>query len=372
MNLFDLHFDTPWAFALLVLVPLLFLRTLRGRAGYGRLPLPSEALLEGVPRGWVAGIWWAPDALRIGALVLLILALARPQTEDRRIVTGEGVDIMVALDMSASMNAVDLSEERLEEVVTGGEIPNNRFDSAREILEDFVLSRQQDRLGLVVFGPEAWLKYPLTLDYGRLVQTLDGLILDRGIQDARTGSCINGCTIDGGGTAIGDALGRAYNRLRRSSAQSRIIVLITDGKREGGTLDPMAIARHVASLPADEQVRIYTFQVGSQEQTWLPATDFAGRPRVDEGGRPVYGRPQRPFPTDPELLKSIADMTGGKFYESYDQEKFREDMADLEKTVFKNRVHTTRSDVFGPFVVFALVLLMAETLLRVTRWRSLA
>lgn len=372
MNLFGLYFDTPWAFAALLLLPLLAWRTLNGRAGYGRVPIPSSALFNQVPRGIVARLWWAPDALRIGALVLVIIAMARPQTEDRRVVTGEGVDIMVALDMSASMNAVDMEESQLEELLSSGQTPNNRFDAAREILEQFVLSRQQDRIGLVVFGPEAWLKYPLTLDYSRLVQSLKGLVLDRGIQDSRTGRCVNGCTVDGGGTAIGDALGRTYNRLRRSQAPSRIIVLITDGKREGGTLDPLAISRHIASLPPSEQVRVYTFQVGSQEQTWLPAVDFAGRLRVDGSGLPMYGRPQRPFPTDPQLLKTIAEMTGGKFYESYSEEKFAADMEDLERTVFKKRVHTSRSDVFGRFLVLALVLLLGEVALRVTRWRSLA
>ncbi len=371
MNLFGLYFDTPWAFVGLVVLPLLAWRIARGRAGYGRVPLPSKSLLADVPRGLVARLWWAPDALRIAALALVIFALARPQTEDRRVVTGEGVDIMVALDMSASMNAVDMEESVLEELLARGETPNNRFDSAREILERFVLSRQQDRIGLVVFGPEAWLKYPLTLDYSRLVQNLKELVLDRGIQDARTGRCVNACTVDGGGTAIGDALGRTYNRLRRSKAPSRIVVLITDGKREGGSLDPLAISRHIASLPPSEQVRVYTFQVGSQEQTWLPAIDYAGRLRVDEQGRTMYGRPQRPFPTDPQLLKTIAEMTGGKFYESYSEEKFATDMEDLERTVFKKRVHTSRSDVFGRFLILAMALLLAEVLLRVTRWRSL-
>ncbi len=371
MNLLGLYFDTPWAFAALLLLPLLAWRIARGRAGYGRVPLPTSALVEGVPRGLVARLWWAPDGLRLLALAMIIVALARPQTEDRRVVTGEGVDIMVALDMSASMNAVDKEERQLEELLAAGERPNNRFDAAREILERFVLSRQQDRIGLVVFGPEAWLKYPLTLDYSRLVQNLNGLVLDRGIQDARTGRCVNGCTVDGGGTAIGDALGRTYNRLRRSKAPSRIIVLITDGKREGGTLDPLAISRHIATLPPSEQVRVYTFQVGSQEQTWLPAVDYAGRLRVDERGRPMYGRPQRPFPTDPQLLKTIAEMTGGKFYESYSEEKFATDMEDLERTVFKKKVHTSRSDVFARFLIIALVLLLGEVLLRVTRWRSL-
>ena len=145
--------------------------------------------------GWFGRLHRLPDVLRLLALTALIVAFARPQTTDLEVLSGEGVDVIVALDMSVSMNAVDMSEEQLQATLSSGVPPNNRFESARNILERFVMSRSQDRIGLVVFGPEAWLKYPLTLDYPRLVQTLDGLILDRGIQDARTGRCVNGCKL---------------------------------------------------------------------------------------------------------------------------------------------------------------------------------
>ncbi len=242
---------------------------------------------------------------------------------------------------------------------------------ARDTLQAFVQTRNQDRIGLVVFGRDAWLKYPLTLDYGRLVQTLEDLVLDAFYHDPETGACLNGCTISGAGTAIGDALGRAYNRLRRSKAQSKIVVLITDGKQEGGTLDAAAIARHIAALPADEHVRIYTFQVGDQQQSWIPDVDRWGRQVNGPRGLPVYRRPPRPYPTDPALLEEIASMTGGKFYQSYNEEKFVEDVADLERTVFKSQIHIARSDVFQPLALLALLLLCGEWFLRFTRWRGL-
>ncbi|MGM0574198.1 MAG: VWA domain-containing protein [Myxococcota bacterium] len=370
MNLLGLWFETPWAFLGLLLVPLLIWRAGR-RARFGRVPAPNARAFDAVNKGIVARLWWLPDALRIAAVAVLVVAVARPQTEDRQVLTGDGVDIMVALDMSASMNAVDLSEEELERSLAAGEEPGNRFEIATETLKEFIASRKQDRIGLVIFGPRAWLKYPLTLDYGRLISTLDELILDAGFQDRDTGKCINDCTISGAGTAIGDALGRAFNRLRRSESDSRIVVLITDGKQEGGSLDPLAIARHIRNLPRDERVRIYTFLVGSEDQTWVPAIDFRGRPRTDTRGLPVYQRPSQPFPTDPELLRRIAEMTGGKFYESYDEEKFQEDVADLERTVFSSRVHVTRSDVFWPLALAALLLIALEWFLRFTRWRSL-
>ena len=370
MSVFGLWFDTPWALAgLLLLLPLVW--GLVNRRRHGGVPLPSRSALAGVPLGLAGRLWWLPDGLRIAAVLALVLAVARPQTEDRQVLSGEGVDVMLALDMSISMNAVDLEETALEATLDQGVPPRNRFEIARDTLEDFVVSRHDDRIGLVIFGREAWLKYPLTLDYGRLVATLNELVLDGFQQDQATGQCLNGCTIAGTGTAIGDALGRAYNRLRRSASKSRIVVLITDGKQEGGTLDALAIARHIASLPSDEQVRIYTFLVGSQEQTWIPDIDLRGRPLVDLRGVPVYSRPRRPFPVDPDLLREIAGLTGGKFYESYNEEKFLADVEDLERTVFSSRVHVSRSDVFALVALIALLLLAAEWLLRFTRWRGL-
>lgn len=368
MKLFGLWFDTPWAFLGLLLVPLLVLWTVR-RARYGRVPTPSARAFGEIPRGIVGRLWWLPDGLRILAVTSLVVAAARPQTEDRQVVSGEGVDIVVALDMSASMNAVDTSRSELRTRISEGEIPRNRFEVATDLLQRFVGSRQQDRTGLVIFGRRAWLEYPLTLDHRRLVETLDRLVLDRGFKHPETGKCINQCTISGAGTAIGDALGRAYNRLRTSEADSRIVVLITDGKQEGGKLDPLAIPRHIRSLPEGERVRVYSFLVGSQEQTWLPKYDHQGE-LVTRQGHPIYRKPPRPFPVDPELLQRIADMTGGKFYRSYDAEKFAKDIEDLERTVFESEVNVARSDVFQPLAIAALVLVVLEWLMRFTRWRD--
>ena len=370
MNLFGFWFDTPWAFLGFLLIPLLVHHTLQCTR-HGRVPISRAHVISKRQAGFISLLWWVPDLIRILAIVVLVVALARPQTEDRQLVTGEGVDMMLALDMSISMNAVDGEENELQALLDEGEKPRNRFEIARDTLKAFISSRSQDRLGLVIFGQQAWLKYPLTLDYGRLINTLDHLILDGFYQDPETRRCLNGCTISGAGTAIGDALGRAYNRVRRSTAKSRVIVLITDGKQEAGSLDPKALARHIASLPAGEEVRIYTFLVGNQEQTWIPDVDRWGRAVMGAGGLPVYRQPPRPYPVDPELLREIAELTGGKFYESYSEEKFHEDITDLEKTVFKSRVHTARSDVFQSLALLGLLLLLSEWVFRFTRWRGL-
>jgi Ca-activated chloride channel family protein len=309
-----------------------------------------------------------PEVLRVASLALLIVALARPQIVDTEVLGGEGVDMMIALDMSGSMNAIDMSQDDIASVQALGQEPDNRFEAARKILKDFIKRRKSDRVGLVVFGGEAYLRFPPTLDYVRLLNALDALVLDDGRrtrEDQR--ECQNGCTINGSGTAIGDALNRAFLRLEKAKSKSRMIILITDGKQEGGEMEAVTVPKYVASLPDKQKVRIFTFQVGSGKETRLPAYDpLRGKPMVDRFGRKVYQRPDRPFPTDAPLLREIAQLTGGQFYDSWDAEKFAKDFQDLEKTTFQVKTRTHRSEQFFPWLVAGLVLLGLELLLRRT------
>jgi len=309
-----------------------------------------------------------PGMLRLAALAALIVALARPQMVDQEVLSGEGVDIMIALDMSGSMNAIDMSQDDIAALQSNGQEPQNRFEAARAILKDFIRHRKSDRVGLVIFGGDAFLRFPPTLDYVRLLNALDSLVLDDGrrTQDQQQ-ACRNDCTVNGSGTAIGDALNRAYLRLEKARSKSRMVILITDGKQEGGTLEAITVPKYIASLPAKDRVRVFTFQVGSGKETRLPAYDpLRGKPMVDRHGRKVYQRPDRPFPTDPELLRQIAELTGGKFYDSYDAEKFAKDFQDLEKTTFQVKVRTHRSELFFGWLVAGLALIALELLLRRT------
>ena len=370
MSTFGVTWQEPlWLLALLALPFLLWrIISLSGRA---RVPIPRFGTVAALPslRG---ALWWLPDGLRVLALVAIVLALARPQVEGEETIVGEGVDIMLTLDMSASMNAIDISERALSDLLSSEQVPNNRFDSARTTLKRFIVHRNSDshdRIGLVIFGEKAWLKYPLTHDHARLVQSLNDLVLDVGIP-GRDGRCPNNCTIGGGGTAIGDALGRAFNQLRRSKADSRVIILITDGKQLGGTLDGRAIAKHIHDLPPSERVRVYTFLVGGQDQVWLPETDRYGRALVNAANVPLYNRPRQPFETDPDLLREIASLTGGKFYESYNADKFKTDVADLERTEFESRIERPRHDRFPLPLLIGLLLLAGEWILRFSLFRS--
>ena len=361
--------EDPWYLLLLLIIPLIeFVRGRRIRHT-GTMRFPNvQALLD--PRGmFFARMAQIPDFLRLIALTLFILAFARPQTPDTEILTGEGVDIVIALDMSQSMNAVDLPRAELENTLSRGDTPKNRFEIAREILQDFVKSRgtrREDRVGLVIFGRNAFVKFPLTLDYGLILNLIspESLILDDGNVNRRTGRCSNDCTVSGAGTVIGDASGRAYQRLRKSAADSKVIVLITDGSNEGGTLQPEDIVEYIATQPDAQQIRIYTFLVGNDEETYQPL-----RVVTPFGEQMKYERVER-FPTNPELLETIAEKTGGEFYKAFDESSFREHFASLTKTVFETERENKHKDIFIGFVLIGIFFLSLELLLRFTILRK--
>lgn len=366
-----MSFGEPWFLLLLFLaVPLIW--RIASRTGKGRMPIPTATALIAVP-SVKATLWWLPDALRLLALVALVVALARPRVPGADVARGEGVAMMLALDMSRSMHAVDMPAKTLMETLERNETPNNRFEIAREVLKRFVVERNKagaDQIGLVIFGQDAWVRYPLTHDHARLVRSLSELVLDQGPRSSN-GQCANGCTIDGSGTAIGDALRRAYSQLARNAgATSKVIVLITDGKEMGGTTTAQSIAGLLRDLPEDEAIRVYTFQVGGKGEMYVPRLDRLGRPMKTSRGLPVYEPPDEPFAIDPELLKEIADATGGKYYESYNAEKFREDVADLARTAFVSEIEANKVDVFPIPLLVALGLILLEWFLRMSLYRS--
>ena len=362
-------FEHPWF--LLALLPVLAAFWVRARGRPATLKVSSLTSARQAGTGLRVRLRWLPDVVQLLALILLVVAMSRPQMVDREMLSGEGIDIMIALDMSGSMNAIDLSEKAIARIQEAGGEPLNRFGTARKILKSFIKRRKADRIGLVVFGAEAYLRFPPTLDYVRLLNALDALILDDGRRQSDTDECTNKCTIQGSGTTIGDALNRAYMRLENSTASSKMVILITDGKQEGGSMQPLTVPKYVASLPERERVRIYTFQVGSGRETRLPAYDpLRGQVLRDRFGRKVYQPPPRPFPTDPDLLREIATLTGATFYESYDPDKFETDFKDLERTTFKVKVHTNRRELFFGWLLAGFAMLGLEQLLRRTWLRT--
>ncbi|MES1187974.1 MAG: VWA domain-containing protein [Myxococcales bacterium] len=341
------EFQNPWWLLLLVTVPALFYRGTLGedrrlpRALLGTLA-PLRVGPSG-PRVWLRDF---PGVLRAVALLFGILALARPVNSLRPdIQDEEGIDIVLVLDLSGSMRAaMDNLPPDLENFVPKRQkgVRATRLDAARAVIRDFIAQRKTDRIGVVVFGSDAYVLSPPTLDY----HLLDGLVARMDLD-----------LIDGNGTAIGDALGVAAARLRRSTARSKAIVLLTDGDNNGGKLAPQYAAHLVNTVGA----RLYTVQIGQGDV----AEVFDG---VDLFGQPHYQT--RSFPVNPKLLKDLAEQTGGSMYVATDATALRAGFHDvlnkLEKTKFESSV-ATFEELFRYLLLPAVLLLALDALLR-TVW----
>jgi Ca-activated chloride channel family protein len=348
---------TPWALTTLVAVPLCAWGAfhLEGRRSPTMLFSRTRAASQARPaQGAMGYLLHLPAALRIVAIALVALGLARPQRETADRAEVEGIDIVVALDLSNSMSEVDLTPDRLT--------------AAKRVLVDFIKRRQGDRIGLVVFGRSAYTYVPLTLDTISLRKRVEELELNMGI--------------DGSGTAIGEALGVAVNRLREPScdkkigdekrrceeraketrARSKVVVLVTDGENNAGTLDPHEAARLAQAM----NVKVYTVLIGRDVLGGPP--EPAARDRfgaVVFGGRPRY-------PVNPKLLEEIAGQTGGLPFLATDaralEERFQRVLEDLDKSKLKS-MRPRYAELSPWFLWPALGLVLLEILLSLTRWR---
>ena len=344
-ELFFADFQNRWCLWLLLLVPALFYRSTLGedrrlpRARLGTL-VPLRVGPAG-PRVWLRDF---PGVLRSVALIFGILALARPVNTLRPDVQDEeGIDIILVLDLSGSMRAaMDNLPPDLEGYVQKRQrgIRPTRLDAAQAVIRDFIAQRKTDRIGVVVFGADAYVLSPPTLDY----HLLDGLVSRMALD-----------LIDGNGTAIGDALGVAAARLRHSTARSKAIVLLTDGDNNGGKLAPEYAAHLVNTVGA----RLYTVQIGQGDSAEVLD------PRLDLFGQPRYIRQE--FPVNPKLLKDLAEKTGGTMYVATDATALRAGFHDvlnkLEKTKFESSV-ATYEELFRFLLLPAVMLLALDALLR--------
>ncbi|BDG10275.1 vWA domain-containing protein [Anaeromyxobacter paludicola] len=268
----------PGALALLAAVPLAALALWRSRRRAARLRLPGAAALRASPGPWarLAGL---PRALLLCALGLTAVALARPRVPDTRPgeASVEGIDVVIAFDLSTSMKAVDFR-------------PENRLHVAKQVLKDFIARRPNDRMGLVVFAGEAYTQCPLTLDHG---------ILSRLVDQLRFGVIEDG-------TAIGNAVATALNRLRESDAKSRVVILLTDGDNNAGQVSPLEAAR----IAKEMGVPVFPILVGRGGVVPYPVD-------TDVFGRPIYRDVE--IPVNPELLQEIARTTGGSYANATDR-----------------------------------------------------
>ncbi len=269
--------------------------------------------------------------LRFSAVMLLILALSRPQTgyQETEIIS-KGIDIMLTLDLSSSMSATDLRP--------------NRLNAAKKVLGEFIRGRTNDRIGLVVFASQGYTQCPLTLDYPVLLNFLGnskiGLIED--------------------GTAIGMAIATAANRFRDSPAKSKIVVLLTDGMNNRGAIDPLTAARMARAV----NVKVYTIGVGREGTFYQTVTD------------PNFGKRKVLVQTmiDEKLLRNIANITGGSYFRAEDEQALLDiykKIDRLEKTDIKTRLYARHTDLFMWLLYLALALIIMELALPVTKWRSI-
>ncbi len=331
--------ETPWgALLALLVVGAAVLLFLRGRAPAFQFSRVSA--LRDLRPTFRSLLSRLPLVLRFVALTALVFAIMRPQVESFREDTVEGIDIMIVLDMSGSMEAVDMSQGQIQQFQRRhGEDPPSRFQTAIATLSRFVDLRERDRIGMVVFARRAYLQFPLTLDYS----TIQGLLARLSLN-----------TIDPSATAIGNALGLAIRGLMDSSAESKAVILITDGKQQGGNISPT----QAAEIAAEEGIQMFPILVGSGGETMLPAGP-------GPHGLSFY-RPEQ-YPIDAELLESIATTTDGTFYRAEQPEQLETGLNDildrLERTQLRDVASVQEKELFGLVALAALIALSLEFLI---------
>lgn len=336
MSLWGIELLRPWALLLLLLVPLV----LRGERRRPAVLLPTLPALVAAGRGTLARLVWILPALRALAIAAVAVALSRPVTASEAGVSYavEGIDVVLALDLSGSMQAADFQ-------------PRDRLHVAKEVLGDFIGRRPSDRIGLVVFAGEAYTQCPLTLDH-RVLRDI--------LSQVRVGAIVDG-------TAIGDAIATSLNRLRDSDAESKVVILITDGDSNAGAISPA----EAANLAADLGIRVFTILVGKE------CGDPAGCLVPFPAGNDPFGRTNYRnvrIPTDPRLLESIATRTGAKAYRATDRASLegnlQDVLAELEKSrIVEEEAPAGKDDRFDWFLLPGLLagmveLVLASTLLR--------
>ena len=319
-----MHFASPYYLWLLtLLVPMIGYYVWRTLQGGAAIQISSVAGVVRAPRTVRYYLRHLPFALRAAAFALLVVALARPQDVEQNVRTNtEGIDIMLAIDVSGSMLARDFKPDRIT--------------AAKEVAGSFIADRYGDRIGLVAFAGEAFTQSPLTTDQSTL-QTLLARIRSGLIED---------------GTAIGNGLATATNRLRESDAKSKVIILLTDGVNNQGQIAPMT----AAEIAKAQGIRVYTIGVGSEGMAPYPAIDMFGNLTFVN----------QKVEIDEKVLKAISDMTGGKYFRATDKDKLKavyNEINQLEKSKIEVTEHISYHELFLTWVLAALGLLMAEFLL---------
>ncbi len=323
------EFAWPWALWLLLLLPLMIWWYVKKESkSRATLKVPSVVPFTRTS-SWRAKLYPILFALRLLSLGCIIIALARPQKRnDQQLVSGEGIDIILCMDVSGSMLAQDFQPNRLE--------------AAKQVAANFVDARPTDRIGLVIFSGESFTSSPLTIDKN---------LLKAQIFNAQSNVLADG-------TAIGDGLSTSVQRLKESKSKSRIIILLTDGENQGGLIDPLTAKEIAKSIG----IKVYTIGMGTE--------GFAPAPAQTSTGAVVMQ--QQKVNIDETLLRQIAAETGGLYFRAKDNNSLSAIYSEIDK-LEKTRIEVTNlrrfKEQYQPLVMIALALLVLETLLKLTVFR---
>lgn len=310
---------------LLLILPYIVWYFMKRHTMYSSLRLSETRSYLRAPKSFRTYLVHVPFLLRIIAFVLLVLILARPQyTDSWKDSETQGIDIMLAIDVSTSMLAEDLRPNRLE--------------AAKAVATEFISGRTHDNIGLTIFAGEAFTQCPLTLDHTVLLNLLASVQ----------------CGILEDGTAVGMGIANAVSKLKDSKAISKIVILLTDGTNNIGDISPLTAAEIAQSLG----IRVYTIGVGTNGMAPFPMPTAAGTQYVNV-----------PVEIDEATLQKIAEITGGDYYRATSTSKLKEvyqQIDKLEKTKMKVTSYSKREEAFVPFAALLLLVLLLECLLRLT------
>jgi Ca-activated chloride channel homolog len=327
----DISFAYPWVLYFLLIIPALVAWYFwKGRKKQAAITYSSLKMFEKIPATFRERLRHLPFALRMLALIFLIIALARPQNFSAgQSVNAEGIDIAMVLDISGSMLAEDFKPNRLE--------------AAKNVIDNFISARTTDRIGLVIFSREAFTQCPLTIDYA-VLRNLLGSIKTGMIED---------------GTAIGNGIANGINRLKDSDAESRVIILLTDGVNNAGEVDPISAAEIASTFG----IRIYTIGVGTRGEAPYPVqTPFGTRYQM------------MPVEIDEAILKKIADITGGEYFRATNNRALEEiynKIDKMEKTKIEITSYRNAKELFAGWLGIGFALLLLELLASKTILRKL-
>ena len=327
------RFEDPWLLLFFLMVPFL---TIRGKGKQqGTISYSSIDTLQAIRSARVEILSILPLALRMIAISLLVLSLARPQEGYKSTeILSVGVDIMLALDTSGSMQALDFIKD---------EKRDTRLAMVKDVVSQFIDNRPNDRMGMVVFGSEAYTQCPLTLDQGILKSFLSKL--DIGMA--------------GDSTAIGSAIGIAVKRLKDLESESKVIILLTDGQNNAGSLPPLQAAQTAKAFG----IKIHTIAVGTHGKAPFLVNSIFGQ-------RYVYQQ----VDIDEDTLKKISDLTGGQYFRASDLESLKtiyKQIDEMEKSEVKVIDHSEYTELFHYFLIPGLLILLLEILLSNTVLRRI-